>query len=232
MDYDDPTLRPAMDLEGVKRWLPGDKGGYATLTRGDARAGLPGVTHAARRGGDARARRRARGARLARRSRHVRRRRRARGRRRLALGRARAAGLGAPIAGHERRSTSGATATRSSYASARGGDARARAPPRRRAARPRADGGSRPSELRRHRRRRRRRSADRAAGLVPLGALAEQPAAALRLGAQRAATAIWTDKLAGLADRAARAQWDATDRHPLGGGARAASPTSSEASPR
>ena len=32
MDYDDPTLRPAMDLEGVKRWLPGDKDGYATLT--------------------------------------------------------------------------------------------------------------------------------------------------------------------------------------------------------
>jgi phosphonate transport system substrate-binding protein len=33
MDYDDPTLRPAMDLEGVKRWLPADKNGYATLTR-------------------------------------------------------------------------------------------------------------------------------------------------------------------------------------------------------
>lgn len=32
MDYDDPTLRPAMDLEGVKRWLPADKSGYATLT--------------------------------------------------------------------------------------------------------------------------------------------------------------------------------------------------------
>ena len=24
-EYDDPTLRPAMDLEGVKRWLPADK---------------------------------------------------------------------------------------------------------------------------------------------------------------------------------------------------------------
>jgi len=32
MRYDDPTLRPAMDLEGVKRWLPGDKSGYETLT--------------------------------------------------------------------------------------------------------------------------------------------------------------------------------------------------------
>lgn len=33
MDYDDPTLRPAMDLEGVKRWLPADKAGYTTLER-------------------------------------------------------------------------------------------------------------------------------------------------------------------------------------------------------
>jgi phosphonate transport system substrate-binding protein len=32
MQYDEPTLRPAMDLEGVKRWLPADKSGYATLT--------------------------------------------------------------------------------------------------------------------------------------------------------------------------------------------------------
>ena len=32
MSYDEPTLRPAMDLEGVKRWLPADKGGDATLT--------------------------------------------------------------------------------------------------------------------------------------------------------------------------------------------------------
>ena len=31
MSYDDPTLRPAMDLEGVKRWLPGDRAGYVTL---------------------------------------------------------------------------------------------------------------------------------------------------------------------------------------------------------
>jgi phosphonate transport system substrate-binding protein len=33
MDYDEPTLRQAMDLEGVKRWLPSDKGGYRTLTK-------------------------------------------------------------------------------------------------------------------------------------------------------------------------------------------------------
>jgi ABC-type phosphate/phosphonate transport system substrate-binding protein len=32
MSYDDPTLRPAMDLEGVKRWLPADKQGYGALT--------------------------------------------------------------------------------------------------------------------------------------------------------------------------------------------------------
>ena len=31
MSYDDPALRPVMDLEGVKRWLPGDKSGYADL---------------------------------------------------------------------------------------------------------------------------------------------------------------------------------------------------------
>ena len=28
MSYDDTTLRPAMDLESVKRWLPGDREGY------------------------------------------------------------------------------------------------------------------------------------------------------------------------------------------------------------
>ena len=33
MDYDDPELRYYMDLEGVKRWLPGDKAGYALLTQ-------------------------------------------------------------------------------------------------------------------------------------------------------------------------------------------------------
>lgn len=32
MRYDDPRLRHAMDLEGVRRWLPGDKSGYADLT--------------------------------------------------------------------------------------------------------------------------------------------------------------------------------------------------------
>jgi len=32
MPYDDPTLRPAMDLEGVRRWLPADKSGYTMLT--------------------------------------------------------------------------------------------------------------------------------------------------------------------------------------------------------
>jgi phosphonate transport system substrate-binding protein len=32
MDYDDPALRVVMDLEGVKRWLPGDRLGYVELT--------------------------------------------------------------------------------------------------------------------------------------------------------------------------------------------------------
>jgi ABC-type phosphate/phosphonate transport system substrate-binding protein len=32
MDFDDPTLRPAMELESVRRWLPSDREGYATLT--------------------------------------------------------------------------------------------------------------------------------------------------------------------------------------------------------
>jgi ABC-type phosphate/phosphonate transport system substrate-binding protein len=32
MSYDDASLRPAMDLEGVRRWLPADTTGYETLT--------------------------------------------------------------------------------------------------------------------------------------------------------------------------------------------------------
>lgn len=31
MDYDDPSLRAAMDLEGVRRWYRGDPEGYASL---------------------------------------------------------------------------------------------------------------------------------------------------------------------------------------------------------
>ncbi|HXM57979.1 MAG TPA: PhnD/SsuA/transferrin family substrate-binding protein [Candidatus Dormibacteraeota bacterium] len=31
MSYDDPRMRHAMDLEGVKRWLPGDPAGYEAL---------------------------------------------------------------------------------------------------------------------------------------------------------------------------------------------------------
>lgn len=31
MSYDDPEMRQAMTLEGVKRWLPGDRSGYAAL---------------------------------------------------------------------------------------------------------------------------------------------------------------------------------------------------------
>jgi ABC-type phosphate/phosphonate transport system substrate-binding protein len=42
MRYDDPGLRPLMDLEGVKRWLPGDKAGYADLTAAMRDQGLLG----------------------------------------------------------------------------------------------------------------------------------------------------------------------------------------------
>jgi len=31
MSYDDPSMRHAMTLEGVRRWLPGDRTGYETL---------------------------------------------------------------------------------------------------------------------------------------------------------------------------------------------------------
>jgi ABC-type phosphate/phosphonate transport system substrate-binding protein len=40
MTYDDPAQRQAMDLEGVKRWLPGDRDGYAALAEAMA-AGAP-----------------------------------------------------------------------------------------------------------------------------------------------------------------------------------------------
>jgi ABC-type phosphate/phosphonate transport system substrate-binding protein len=32
MDFDDASLRPAMELEGVRRWYSGDRDGYASLT--------------------------------------------------------------------------------------------------------------------------------------------------------------------------------------------------------
>jgi phosphonate transport system substrate-binding protein len=31
MDHDDPAMRQPMELEGVRRWLPGDREGYASL---------------------------------------------------------------------------------------------------------------------------------------------------------------------------------------------------------
>ena len=39
MRYDDPTLRPAMDLEGVRRWYPADTSGYRELTEAMAEQG-------------------------------------------------------------------------------------------------------------------------------------------------------------------------------------------------
>jgi TusA-related sulfurtransferase len=53
------------------------------------------------------------------------------------------------------------------------------------------------------------REAERGAGFVPLGALPE-PTAARYDWALSSRDRVWTDKLASLADRAARAQWDAS----------------------
>jgi ABC-type phosphate/phosphonate transport system substrate-binding protein len=39
MDYADPSLRTAMDLEGVKKWHPADKDGYAELAEAMAAQG-------------------------------------------------------------------------------------------------------------------------------------------------------------------------------------------------
>ncbi len=39
MDYSDPSLRSAMDLEGVKRWHPADRDGYIELTEAMASQG-------------------------------------------------------------------------------------------------------------------------------------------------------------------------------------------------
>jgi phosphonate transport system substrate-binding protein len=40
MDHDDPAMRQPMDLEGVRRWLPGDRDGYASLIAAAERLGL------------------------------------------------------------------------------------------------------------------------------------------------------------------------------------------------
>lgn len=41
MSYDDPQVRPLLDLEGLKQWLPGRTSGYALLERAVARFGMP-----------------------------------------------------------------------------------------------------------------------------------------------------------------------------------------------
>jgi ABC-type phosphate/phosphonate transport system substrate-binding protein len=41
MSYDDPAVRPLLDLEGLKQWLPGRTTGYAALERAVARIGMP-----------------------------------------------------------------------------------------------------------------------------------------------------------------------------------------------
>lgn len=40
MSYDDPSMRQAMTLEGVKRWLPGDRSGYQALAEAMANPSL------------------------------------------------------------------------------------------------------------------------------------------------------------------------------------------------
>jgi phosphonate transport system substrate-binding protein len=40
MDYDDESLRPAMDLEGVRTWHPGDRSGYESLQEAMGEQGL------------------------------------------------------------------------------------------------------------------------------------------------------------------------------------------------
>jgi ABC-type phosphate/phosphonate transport system substrate-binding protein len=40
MRYDDPAVRPLLDLEGLKAWRPGRTSGYATLERAGVRFGF------------------------------------------------------------------------------------------------------------------------------------------------------------------------------------------------
>jgi phosphonate transport system substrate-binding protein len=40
MDFNDPSLRPAIELEGVRRWLPSDRDGYRSLTEAMKQQGL------------------------------------------------------------------------------------------------------------------------------------------------------------------------------------------------
>ena len=41
MSYDDPAVRPLLDMEGLKTWLPGRASGYALLERAVQRYGMP-----------------------------------------------------------------------------------------------------------------------------------------------------------------------------------------------
>jgi ABC-type phosphate/phosphonate transport system substrate-binding protein len=43
MSYADPQLRPLLDMEGLRAWLPGRTSGYDALARAVARQGLPGL---------------------------------------------------------------------------------------------------------------------------------------------------------------------------------------------
>jgi phosphonate transport system substrate-binding protein len=41
MSYDDPQVRPLLDLESLKQWMPGRTSGYTLLERAIARFGMP-----------------------------------------------------------------------------------------------------------------------------------------------------------------------------------------------
>jgi ABC-type phosphate/phosphonate transport system substrate-binding protein len=41
MSYDDPAVRPLLDLEGLTKWMPGRTSGYAVLSRAAERFGMP-----------------------------------------------------------------------------------------------------------------------------------------------------------------------------------------------
>jgi ABC-type phosphate/phosphonate transport system substrate-binding protein len=43
MSFEDPEMRPAMELEGVRRWLPGGREGYESLREAMREQGLVGL---------------------------------------------------------------------------------------------------------------------------------------------------------------------------------------------
>ena len=213
MSYDDPSVRNVMDLEGVKRWLPGDK---TRLRRPRRRRCASRATWNERppgRRGHARARRRARDARLARRSRAFRWAGSSRWRRR------RAPSPSSFPPGRGRRDTSTWASgsdgdrirRRASGAAARDACSPTRCPrpaTRRRwtrhAAHLRASRGSSRSP----------RAPIRRRVSCPLGAVAEAGGPAVRVARSTSATGSGRTSSRGSTSAQRVAQWDATTRHP------------------